>query len=147
MKIRKRIFVKVTFVVSIMFFCSVKIQAQVLDCGNKGYFFFKAYDSYHRILYISNIIKGDAYWCVDGKKRYADDKKVDIFRKARKLAEPKGNPPSDDIFPNNSGRSPRNGELLANDYNSVKKEYDIEINRTKSPDKIVKGTIDEKEFQ
>ena len=118
-----------------------------LSCGDQGYFFFKAYDSYNRIFYISNIVKGDAYWCVDGKKRYADDKKVEIFRIARKKAEPKGNPPSDDIVPNNSGRNPRNGELLAKDYESVKKEYYFQVGRTKNPDKVIKVTINEKDFQ
>ncbi|WP_367754456.1 hypothetical protein [Flavobacterium sp. WC2430] len=124
-----------------MSFNEVKAQ---LPCSDKGYFFITGTDSFHKTAVVSNIIKGDIFWCTaQGKKMLPDNPKMQLFIDAVKAKNPNLQT-INVVVPDNSGYY--GGAKLSNDYESIKKKYDLIINNIK-PYTLIKVVLKDQDFQ
>ena len=129
--------------VAMMSFNELKAQ---IPCTDKGYFFITGTDSFHKTVVVSNIIKGDIFWCTyEGKKMTPDNPKLKLFTDAVKAKNPTLET-LNNYIPDNYGLNPFTKVKMGNDYESVKKAYDIIVNNIK-PYTLIKVELKDQDFQ
>ncbi|SEG37945.1 hypothetical protein SAMN05421847_2119 [Halpernia humi] len=141
---------KITKLASVLFliiFClNFNTTKAQLPCTDKGYFYITGTDSFHKTVVVSNIIKGDIFWCnSDGKKMLPDNPKMQLFIDAIKAKNPELQT-INVIIPDNSGYNTFNGTKLSNDYESIKKVYDLMIKNIK-PYTLIKVVLKDEDFE